>query len=105
MNACVRKDISMDDLLYTSRNLHMSGDPNTRYLSSEEYDQLIIDAEDINLLRGFKNYLSVVHQWKEELLQQDKEDDNHEEMLSPYLPENLPRNHDLENIFIKQITE
>ena len=54
MNACVRKDISMDDLLYTSRNLHMSGDPNTRYLSSEEYEQLIIDAEDINLLRGFK---------------------------------------------------
>ena len=90
MNACVRKDISMDDLLFTSRDLHMSGDPNTRYLSSDEYEQLIIDSEDINLLSGFKNYLRVVHQWKEELLQQAGEEDNHEERLSPYIPENLP---------------
>jgi hypothetical protein len=105
MNACVRKDISMDNFLFTCHDLHMSGDPNTRYLSSEEYEQLIIDSEDINLLWGFKNYLSIVHQWKEELLQQDKEDDNHEERPSPYLPENLPHNHDLENVFIEQLTE
>ena len=80
----------------------MSGDQNIRYLSSEEYEQLIIDAEDINILRGFKNYLSVVHQWKEELLQQDKEDDNHEERPSTYLPENLPHNHDLENVLLNR---
>ena len=107
MNACVRKDISMDNLLFTSCDLHMSGDPNTRYLSSEEYEQLIIDSEDINLLWGFKNYLSIVHQWKEEplQLQQDEEDDNHEERPSPYLPENLPHNYNLKNVFIEQLTE
>ena len=79
----------------------MSGVPNTRYLNSVEYDQLIIDSEDINLLSGFKNYLSVNHQWKNELFQQDEEDGNHEEMPLQYLPENLPHNYNLENAFLE----
>ena len=62
MNACVQKDITIDELLYSTRQFHHSGDPETQYLSSVEYNQLIVDSADINLLNAFEHYLRDVHE-------------------------------------------
>ncbi len=81
----------MDELLfYSSHHFLRSGDANSRDLTSFEYDQLINNSEDINLLNTFQNYIQVVHQWKEELSKQnceEDEEDNHEVVRTkPCLP-------------------
>ena len=68
-------------------------------------DDAMLLGNDPMPFGDFKTYLSIVHQWKEELFQQDEEDDNHEAMPSRYLPENLPHNYNLENVFLEQFSE
>jgi hypothetical protein len=89
----------MDELLFSStRNFLRSGDATLRDLTSFEYDQLINNSEDINLLNTFQNYLQVVHQWKEELSEQNREEQDEEDnevvMTKPYLPMNVPHHYE-----------
>ena len=99
----------MDELLFSStRNFLRSGDATLRDLTSFEYDQLINDSEDINLLNTFQNYLQVVHQWKEELSEQNREEQDEEDnevvMTKPYLPMNVPHHYKNEEVFIEQFS-
>ncbi len=106
MNACVLKDITMDELLfYSTRHFLRSGDANSRDLTSFKYDQLVNNSEDINFLNTFQNYIQVVHQWKEELSEQNREEDeedNHEVVRTkPCLPMNVPHHHENEELFLE----
>ena len=99
----------MDELLFSStRNFLRSGDATLRDLTSFEYDQLINNSEDINLLNTFQNYLQVVHQWKEELSEQNREEQDEEDnevvMTKPYLPMNVPHHYKNEEVFIEQFS-
>jgi hypothetical protein len=110
MNACILKDITMDELLFSStRTFLRSGDATSRDLTSFEYDQLINDSEDINLLNTFRNYLQVVHKWKDELSKkhrEEDEEDNHEVVMDkPYLPMNIPHHYENEELFIEQFSQ
>ncbi len=76
-----------------------------QYISSVEYHNLILDAEDISLLDTFAKTLTILHQWKGELHTQDKEEDNRviDGPPSPYAPKGIPHNYDNEQAFLEQM--
>jgi hypothetical protein len=63
------------------------GEENLQYISSVKYQNLILDTEDIFLLDTFAKMLTILHQWKDELHTQDKEDNGvMDGPPSPYAP-------------------
>jgi hypothetical protein len=57
MHACVASDMTTDTILFSKREFKLSGEANTRYMSSNEYDTLIVEAEDISILNTHCRYL------------------------------------------------
>jgi hypothetical protein len=53
MNACCQSCLMSDNLLFSRRELCLSGDIKSRCISSDEYNMLIIDAEDVAILESF----------------------------------------------------
>ncbi len=76
-----------------------------QYISSVKYHDLIFDTEDISLLDPFAKTLTILHQWKDELHTQDKEDNNRviDGHPPPYAPKGIPHNYDKEKAFLEQM--
>ncbi len=74
-------------------------------IGSVEYNNLILDTEDISLLDTFAKTLTILHQWKDELHTQDKEDNSRviEGPPSPYAPKDILHNYDNEKDFLEQM--
>jgi hypothetical protein len=62
LHACVKSNVLSEDLLYSARNFMLSGEPDSRYIMSDKYDSLILEAEDIALLNTYSRQLTTLHQ-------------------------------------------
>ncbi len=105
MNACVHCNSTEDDLLFSAQVFYQSGETNLQYISFVEYNNLILDTEDISLLDTFDKMLTILHQWKDVLHLQNKEEDNGviDGPPSPYAPKGIPCNYDNEKAFMDQM--
>ena len=71
------------------------------YLTSDEYNTLIHDAEDVSLLNKFTQFLTTQHQWKEEVVNQgDKDSDLEGGQPSPYSPAGIFHHFDFKQSFL-----
>jgi hypothetical protein len=64
MHACVGDDVPIEAILFSKREFKLSGQGNSRYITSGEYDTLILEAEDILMMNNH------VHYFKSELASQ-----------------------------------
>ena len=121
LHACIGTDVSIDDILFTERDLKYSGETNVRYITSTEYDQLICDAEDISILQTYSRYLADLHQRRTQSIEVAEKatemtiraataatnddvveiDDDSDEMCD-YLPGGIPHDYDRERLFLGQ---
>ena len=67
IHACVEIGILMDKLLIEKPEFLRCGDCRGRQLSSAEYNELILDHEDLSDIRVFGDYLKRIHNRKYEL--------------------------------------
>ena len=74
MNACCLLNITSDELLFTCCDLRQVADDQSRYISSDEYNELIIDADDVILLDSFCSSVIILHEWKRQLDLEREED-------------------------------
>ncbi len=54
----------------------LSGEPDSWYITSDKYDSLILEAEDIALLNTYSWQLTTLHQWKDKLTSRYSKDDS-----------------------------
>jgi hypothetical protein len=101
-HACVEKGIPMDTLLFCKQLFLPAGNLRGRHLTSAEYNELILDQEDLSDLRVFGDYLKTLHDWNQELeLNVFEEDFN---TSSPHLPDRIPQNSSNERAFISEMS-
>ncbi len=95
MNACCLLNITSDELLFTCHDLRQSGDDQSCCISSDEYNELIIDAEDVILLDSFRSLMKILHEWKGQLdLEREEDGDFVDDDLQPaYIPLGLPHDY------------
>ncbi len=72
----MKSSVLSEDLLCSARNFMLSGEVDSRYITSDEYDSLILKAEDIVLVNTYSRQLTTLHQWKDKLTSQYNEDDS-----------------------------
>jgi hypothetical protein len=104
MNACVHCDVSLDNLLFTKREFYQSGDENSRYITSIEYDKLIRNSEDVSILSTFSRCLLKLHQWKDELETQNDDKSTKSGLdRSGHCTAGIPHCYKNKNAFLDQI--
>jgi hypothetical protein len=106
MNACVHRDLSDNNLLFSQQVFYSSGEQDLQYLTSVEYNRLIVDSEDIILLNTFVRSLDILHHWMDELeIQREEEPDFVDGNQLPYPPVGVPHNYGNEKTFLDQIRQ
>jgi hypothetical protein len=119
LDARCHANATVDDLLFSLRRFYHSDEAMSRSISSDEYNQLIMDSEDVILLDTFYSSSKMLHKWKQTLEHEqddsgdtailhaagdsggDSDHDNVGGGCVSYAPDVVPHHYENEKVFMR----